>query len=191
LQHINPSTSPNELNTTLTSHSMIHGDACFAYFNKIWGIPGAGEKAPLKVKGNFRRFPHPLFTAILTTDVDAALLACTARCSAYCGIWRHVLGAERRLFTSEEDSRPQPQRVRLWLRVSGRPRPNLARRNHQARNCGPSRYSIVYHRERMRKPERPSADIRGAGWTGNDRSATSLQDGARVPDERPLWKQLI
>jgi len=40
LQHINPSTSPNELNTTLTPHSMTHGDACFAYFNKIWGIPG-------------------------------------------------------------------------------------------------------------------------------------------------------
>jgi len=39
LQHINPSTSPNELNTTLTPHSIIHGDACFAYFNKIWGIP--------------------------------------------------------------------------------------------------------------------------------------------------------
>ena len=36
MQHINP----NELNTTLTPHSMIHGDACFAYFNKIWGIPG-------------------------------------------------------------------------------------------------------------------------------------------------------
>jgi hypothetical protein len=40
LQLINPSTSPNELNTTLTPHSIIHGDACFAYFNKIWGIPG-------------------------------------------------------------------------------------------------------------------------------------------------------
>jgi hypothetical protein len=38
LQLISPSTSPNELNTTLTPHSMIHGDACFAYFNKIWGI---------------------------------------------------------------------------------------------------------------------------------------------------------
>jgi len=37
LQLINPSTSPNELNTTLTPHSIIHGDACFAYFNKIWG----------------------------------------------------------------------------------------------------------------------------------------------------------
>src|SRR6266403_1982581 len=41
LQLINPSTSPNELNTTLTPHSIIHGDACFAYFNKIWGIPAA------------------------------------------------------------------------------------------------------------------------------------------------------
>ena len=47
LQHINPSTSPNELNTTLTPHSMIHGDACFAYFNKIWGIPGRRDIPPL------------------------------------------------------------------------------------------------------------------------------------------------
>jgi hypothetical protein len=23
----------------LIPHSIIHGDACFAYFNKIWGIP--------------------------------------------------------------------------------------------------------------------------------------------------------
>jgi hypothetical protein len=29
------------LNTTLTPHSIIHGDACLAYFNKIWGIPTA------------------------------------------------------------------------------------------------------------------------------------------------------
>src|SRR5262249_34003711 len=36
-------TSPNELNTTLTPHSMIHGDAYFAYFNKIWGIPHLDE----------------------------------------------------------------------------------------------------------------------------------------------------
>ena len=27
------------LNRTLTPHSMINGNACFAYFNKIWGIP--------------------------------------------------------------------------------------------------------------------------------------------------------
>jgi hypothetical protein len=39
LQLINPSTSPNQLKTTLTPHSIMHGDACFAYFNKIWGIP--------------------------------------------------------------------------------------------------------------------------------------------------------
>jgi hypothetical protein len=28
------------LKRTLTPHSIIHGDACFAYFNKIWGNPG-------------------------------------------------------------------------------------------------------------------------------------------------------
>src|SRR3981189_1238452 len=39
LQLINPSTSPNELNTMLTPHSILHGDACFAYFNKIWAPP--------------------------------------------------------------------------------------------------------------------------------------------------------
>ena len=44
MQLINPSTSSNELNTTLTPHSITHGDACFAYFNKIWGIPSASAK---------------------------------------------------------------------------------------------------------------------------------------------------
>ena len=35
-----PSTSsPRTLNRTPTLHSMINGNACFAYFNKIWGIP--------------------------------------------------------------------------------------------------------------------------------------------------------
>jgi hypothetical protein len=29
----------------LTPHSIIHGDACFAYFNKIWGIPPATSMA--------------------------------------------------------------------------------------------------------------------------------------------------
>jgi len=28
------------LNTTLMPHSITHGDACFAYFNKIRGILG-------------------------------------------------------------------------------------------------------------------------------------------------------
>lgn len=36
---INPNASANELKTTLMSHSIIHGDAYFACFNKIWGIP--------------------------------------------------------------------------------------------------------------------------------------------------------
>ena len=36
---INPNASANELKTTLMPHSIIHGDAYFAYFNKIWGIP--------------------------------------------------------------------------------------------------------------------------------------------------------
>jgi hypothetical protein len=48
LQLINPSTSPTELNTMLTPHSIIHGDACFAYFNKIWGAPGTSEPDRLR-----------------------------------------------------------------------------------------------------------------------------------------------
>ena len=47
MQLINPSTSPNELNTTLTPHSIIHGDACFAYFNNIWGTPRPVPTRPL------------------------------------------------------------------------------------------------------------------------------------------------
>jgi hypothetical protein len=31
--------SANELKTTLMSHSIIHDDTYFVYFNKIWGIP--------------------------------------------------------------------------------------------------------------------------------------------------------
>jgi hypothetical protein len=50
LQLINPSTSLNELNTTLTPHSIIHGDACFAYFNKVWGIPPIIRKSRAKKK---------------------------------------------------------------------------------------------------------------------------------------------
>jgi hypothetical protein len=26
-------------------HSINHGDACFAYFNKIWGIPECGKQS--------------------------------------------------------------------------------------------------------------------------------------------------
>jgi hypothetical protein len=31
--------SRTRLNRKPTPHSMINGIACFAYFNKIWGIP--------------------------------------------------------------------------------------------------------------------------------------------------------
>lgn len=34
----NPITSPNQLNSAPTPHSIINGDACFAYFNKIRDI---------------------------------------------------------------------------------------------------------------------------------------------------------
>jgi hypothetical protein len=43
------SISPNQLKTTLTPHRIFHGDACFAYFNKIWGNPAC------LVKLGFRR----------------------------------------------------------------------------------------------------------------------------------------
>jgi len=39
LRSWNGRTSPYDLNTTLTPHNIIHGDACFAYFNKVWDIP--------------------------------------------------------------------------------------------------------------------------------------------------------
>jgi hypothetical protein len=30
-------------------HSIINGDACFAYFNKIWGIPKLGTPSCLPI----------------------------------------------------------------------------------------------------------------------------------------------
>ena len=63
MQLINPSTSPNELNTTLTPHSIIHGDACFAYFNKIWGIPQDG--VPLDIALKLAAFDQSLGQVLL------------------------------------------------------------------------------------------------------------------------------
>src|SRR5262249_7681424 len=89
LQHINPSTSPNELNTTLTPHSMIHGDACFAYFNKIWGIPSRMDRARsliasgrLKVailRNRSTNNPTPLLSGHSTAPASA----CLARISKF------------------------------------------------------------------------------------------------------------
>ena len=39
LQLINPSTSLNQLKTPLTPYEIFHGNASFAYFNKMCGIP--------------------------------------------------------------------------------------------------------------------------------------------------------
>jgi hypothetical protein len=39
LRLINSNALANELKTTLMSHSIIHSDAYFAYFNKIWASP--------------------------------------------------------------------------------------------------------------------------------------------------------
>jgi len=36
---------PNQLKTTLTPHRIFHGDACFAYFNKIWASPASGSSS--------------------------------------------------------------------------------------------------------------------------------------------------
>jgi hypothetical protein len=38
LQLTNPKASAEKLKRTLMPHSIIHGDAYFAYFNKMWGI---------------------------------------------------------------------------------------------------------------------------------------------------------
>jgi len=34
---------------------MIHGDACFAYFNKIWGIPNRGRRPRFTPAESYRR----------------------------------------------------------------------------------------------------------------------------------------
>jgi len=36
-------------------HSIIHGDACFAYFNKIWGIPDQQNGPVLEATGILER----------------------------------------------------------------------------------------------------------------------------------------
>jgi hypothetical protein len=46
-----PSSAPSKtLNRKLTPHSMINGNACFAYFNKNWGIPNQTRESALPPK---------------------------------------------------------------------------------------------------------------------------------------------
>jgi hypothetical protein len=85
LQLTSPSTSPNELNTTLTPHSIIHGDAYFAYFNKIWGIPGGSHYKVLSTYvGGILMIParRPIKAVYIRTLValaDTHILAKAAR----------------------------------------------------------------------------------------------------------------
>jgi hypothetical protein len=48
------------LNTTLTPHSIIPGDACFAYFNKNWGIPTGSGIGIHKLHTQLRYSGHEL-----------------------------------------------------------------------------------------------------------------------------------
>ena len=52
--------SLNELNATLMPHSIIHGDACFAYFNKIRGIPRVYYYLDLLWRGHCSPFANVL-----------------------------------------------------------------------------------------------------------------------------------
>jgi hypothetical protein len=51
IRPFNPNTSPKELNTTLTPHSIIHGDACFAYSTKSGVSPQRpGDEIMLRLR---------------------------------------------------------------------------------------------------------------------------------------------
>ena len=51
-------------------HNIIHGDACFAYFNKIWGIPtNSGMLVPIETIGDIiQGYVHLLIRGFLACD---------------------------------------------------------------------------------------------------------------------------
>src|SRR5262249_12727799 len=61
------------VNTTLTPHSMIHGDACFAYFNKIWGIPQTSALNRIRIKLSNASAPTRALILALFAAVSAVL----------------------------------------------------------------------------------------------------------------------
>ena len=73
-----PSTSsPRMLNRTLTPHSMINGNACFAYFNKIWGIPPSASGCAVPWRTNSHLSAKPKFNTLseIPFVVDPARMA--------------------------------------------------------------------------------------------------------------------
>ena len=65
MQLINPSTSSNELNTTRTPHSITHGDACFAYFNKSGASPISLLHWPLVTAVQVQLFSLAYLTSLI------------------------------------------------------------------------------------------------------------------------------
>src|SRR6516225_8583002 len=104
LQLTSPSTSPNESNTTLTPHSIIHGDACFAYFNKIWGIPVVVMPSLFTVAPNRRAgLPSPSDSApqaAVSAPVERKKLQRTNAPHAFSGIFASWRPARRRYHSS-------------------------------------------------------------------------------------------
>jgi len=70
------------LNTTLTPHSIIPGDACFAYFNKNWGIPRVRatrftrQRGTLSAAGCAINSEHWKLTPSVNLTSHAASLGC-------------------------------------------------------------------------------------------------------------------
>jgi hypothetical protein len=59
-------------------HSIIHGNACFAYFNKIWGIP-----SPHRTSRYRRRILMPARTsAVVRYNVQAAVVGMVSQSMA-------------------------------------------------------------------------------------------------------------
>jgi hypothetical protein len=68
---------------TLMPHSIFHSDACFAYFNKNWGIPAqsgltspSSRQVPARLcrwKLSCGTFPH-IFVLVITTKLKVSTI---------------------------------------------------------------------------------------------------------------------
>jgi hypothetical protein len=70
----------------LTPHSIIHGDACFAYFNKIWGIPEDASRCHMVLVGEaFEHVNHELHRGIVVIQRQQAVEAWPLGSAAWSG----------------------------------------------------------------------------------------------------------